>query len=128
MANINQQQVQQIASQNQLMVGGKGPLALRLFLDFAAQTEYVFDAQNLQATNQFDLCQTLYVDNADGGSAVIITIPTSGQRIVVKAGEQGYFNVICPNPIKLVFDCAGGSPVTVFLINVAIPGAVWSAI
>lgn len=128
MANINQGQLQIISSQNQLMVGGKGPLAVRLFLDFAAQAEYVLDLQNMQSLNQFDLCQTLYVDNADGGSAVTITIPSSGQRIVVKAGEQGYFNVICPNPIKIVFDCAGGNPVTVFLINTAIPGAVWSAI
>jgi hypothetical protein len=127
-ANLNQQQVQVVQSQNQLLVGAKGPLALRLYLDFAAQSEYVVDLQNLQATNQFDLCQCIYVDNADGGSAVIIAIPSSGQRIIVKAGEQGYFNVICPNPIKFVFDCAGGNPVTVLLINVAIPGAVWSAI
>ncbi len=128
MANVDQRQVQFVPSQNQLMVGTKGPLALRLFLDFTAQTEFVLDAQNLQSLNQFDLCQTIFVDNADGGSAVNVTIPASGQRIVVKSGQQGYFNVICPNPIKMVFDCAGGSPVTVFLINVAIPGAVWSAI
>jgi len=128
MSNVNQLQLQIVQSQNQLMVGGKGPLAVRLFLDFSAQPEYVVDLQNLQSTNQFDLCQTIYVDNADGGSAVIVTIPSSGQRITVKAGEQGYFNVICPNPIKMVFDCAGGNPVTVFLINTAIPGAVWSAI
>ena len=128
MSNVNQGQIQVIGSQNQLMVGGKGPLAVRLFLDFSAQPEYVLDLQNMQSLNQFDLCQTLFVDNADGGSAVIITIPSSGQRIVVKAGEQGYFNVICPNPIKIVFDAAGGQPVTVFLINVAIPGAVWTAI
>ena len=126
--NINQKQVQVVASQNQLIAGAKGPLAVRLYLDFAAQSQYVFDAQNMQGTNQFDLCQTLYVDNADGGAAVNITIPSSGQRITVKSGQQGYYNVICPNPIKIVFDCAGGSPVTAYLINVAIPGSTWSAI
>jgi hypothetical protein len=128
MANINQFQLQVIGSQNQLMVGGKGPLAVRLFLDFSAQPEYIVDLQNIQSTNQFDLCQTIFVDNSSGGSAVMVRIPSSGQVIVVKAGEQGYFNVICPNPIKIVFDAAGGQPVTVFLINTAIPGAVWSAI
>jgi hypothetical protein len=128
MANFDQLKLQIIPIQNQLMVGAKGPLAVRLFLDFGAQPEYVVDLQNLQSTNQFDLCQTIFVDNSAGGSAVNITIPSSGQVIVVKAGAQGYFNVICPNPIKIVFDCSGGSPVTAFLINVAIPGAVWSAI
>jgi hypothetical protein len=125
--NIDQQQLQIIPAQNQLIAGAKGPLAVRLFLDFSAQTQYVLDLQNMQGNNQFDLCQTLYIDNADGGSAVLITIPGSGQRITAKSGFQGYVNVICPNPIKMIFDCAGGSPVTVFLINVAIPGAIWNA-
>lgn len=128
MANVDQDKVQILPIQNQLIAGKKGGLAVRLFLDFSAQPEFVVDLQQIQSTARFDLCQTIYVDNADGGSAVIITIPSSGFRVVVKAGEQGFFQVICPNPIKIVFDCAGGNPVTVFLINTAIPGAIWSAI
>ena len=128
MSLINQQQLQMIPTQNQLIAGTKGPLAVRLFLDFTAQTQYVLDLQNMQGTNQFDLCQSVYIDNADGGAAVILTVPSSGFRFVAKSGFIGWVNIICPNPIKIQFDCAGGSPVTVFLVNVAIPGAAYSAI
>ena len=128
MANINQQAIQFITTQNQLLVTGKGPLAARLIVDFTAQSDYDLDMQNAQSLNQFDLCQTIFVDNSVGGAAVTITINGSGQVIVVKAGQQGYYNVMCPNPIKIHFNSAGGGLVTVFLIDVAIPGATWSAV
>jgi len=126
--NIDQQTVQYVTIKNQLVATGKGPLAARLVVDFTAQNSYDLDMQNAQSLNQFDLCQTIFVDNSAGGAAVTITIKGSGQVIVVKAGTQGYFNVMCPNPIQINFTSAGGSVVTVFLIDVAIPGATWSAI
>ena len=128
MANLNQQQIQFFPIQNQQIVGKKGPLAARLVLDFSQQSQYNLDMQNAQSLNQFDLCQTIFVDNSAGGSAVMITIAGSSQVIVVKSGTQGYFNVICPNPINISFQSAGGQVVTIFLIDVAIPGATWSAI
>ena len=128
MGNINQSAIQYVTTQNQLLVTGKGPLAARVIIDFTAQADYDLDMQNAQSLNQFDLCQTIFVDNSAGGAAVTITIAGSGQVIVVKAGQQGYYNVMCPNPIRMHFNSAGGALVTVFLIDVAIPGATWSAI
>jgi len=128
MTNYDQESIQWVKSQNQLMVGARGPLCARLFLNFALDTEFLLDMQHVQSVNQFDLCQSIYIDNADGGSAVVVTIPSSGMRIVAKSGSQGWYNVVCPNPIRITFDCAGGSPVTVLLSNTAIPGAIWSAI
>ena len=125
---VDQQQIQMIPTQNQLLVSGKGPLCARLTMDFTQTSEYILDLQNVQALHQFDLCQTIFVDNSSGGAPITISIPSSGQKVVVKNGDQGYYNVICPNPIKMIFDCAGGQIVTVFLLNIAIPGASWSAI
>lgn len=127
--NYDQRSIQFLPIRNQqVLQGKKGPMAARLVLDFSASPHYDLDMQNVQSTNQFDLCQTLWIDNADGGSNVTVTIAGSGQRIVAKAGSQGYYNVMCPNPIRMGFDGAGGNPVMVDLIDVAIPGAVWSAI
>ena len=122
---IDQTQVQITPINNQLMVGKKGPLALRLIMDFTQTSEYDLNLQNTQATAQFDLCQTLFVDNSQGGAPLTIIFPTNGQTIVVKAGTQGYYNVMCPNPIAIQFQCSGGQIITVFLINIAIPGATW---
>lgn len=130
MANIDQGSVQVFPIQNMVQTT-KGPLAVRLFMDFGAQPEYDLDLQAIQAKNQFDFCQTLFIDNSAGGSAVTVTIGAKGvpvQTIVAKAGSQGYYQVVCPNPILMQFTSAGGAPCTVLLIDVAIPGAVWSAI
>lgn len=122
---LTQQGVQITPINNQLMVGKKGPLAVRLIMDFTQTNEYDLDLQNTQATAQFDLCQTIYVDNSAGGAPLSVVFPDNGQTIVVKAGTQGYYNVMCPNPIRIQFLCSGGQIITVFLINIAIPGAVW---
>jgi hypothetical protein len=128
MANVPQQNIQFVPIQNQQVVGKKGPLAAKIIMDFTSQSDYDLDMQHVQSTNQFDLCQSMFIDNADGGAAVTVTIGTSGQRIVAKAGSQGWYNVMVPNPIKLHFSSAGGPVVTVFLVDVAIPGSVWSAV
>jgi hypothetical protein len=131
MTNIDQTGIQVFPIQNQLVSGPKGPLAVRLYMDFSSDTEYDVDLQNIQALGQFDLCQTLFIDNSAGGSAVTVNIGAKGtptQTIVAKAGSQGYYNVVCPNPILMQFSSAGGAPCTALLIDVAIPGMVWSTI
>jgi len=124
--NVNQGQVQFIPSQNQLLMGKKGPLCARINMDFSAASAYHLDMQQVQSTNQFDFCQTIFVDNSAGGAAISITIQGSGQVIVAKAGTQGYYNVVCPNPIVMDFNSAGGQLAQILLINVAIPGSVWT--
>jgi hypothetical protein len=128
MPNINQEQIQFLPLQNQLIVGKRGPLGARIILDFTAAQDFDLDMQQVQSTNQFDLCQTIFIDNSAGGSALTITINGSGQQIIAKAGTQGYYNVLCPNPIKLHFNSAGGAICNVFLLDVAIPGAVWPVV
>ena len=126
MTPINQEQIQSVPSMLQMVTGAKGPLALRLNLDFTIDSEFALDLQNYQSLNRFDLCQAVKIDNELGGTSFTLEVPVSGDRITAKAGTQGFYNIICPNPIKMVFKCAGGGRVTVFLINTAIPGSVWS--
>ena len=129
MSAINPTQLQFMASQNQLAATGQGPLACRIIMPFATQALYTLDLQAQQAQNKFDLCQTIFVDNSDdtgGGGVVTIIIPSSGQQIVIPAQTQGYFNVVCPNPIAMSFASTGTQTVNVLLLDVAIPGAVWT--
>lgn len=129
--NLNTDQLQVVPIQNQMVAGRLGPLAVRLYVDFAQTSEFDVSLQNMQARGQFDLCQTIFVDNSQGGAAVNITIGVPGSpifTIVAKAGTQGYYQVICPNPILMQFTSNGGAPCTIYLINIAIPGVVWSAV
>lgn len=130
MANIDQNQVQVFPIMSQVQTT-KGPLAVLLFMDFGAQNEYDLNLQSIQARDVFDFCQAMFIDNSAGGAAVTVNIGNPGtpvMTIVAKAGSQGWYNVVCPNPIQIQFTSAGGSPCKVLLVDVAIPGATWSAI
>lgn len=110
-------------------VPDEGPKAIPLLLDFSGSVgNYTLDFLVQQQQGFFSMLQTIYVDNSQGTNDVTITLNISNQKIVAKAGTQGYYSVLCPNPIRLTFSSAiNGVIVPVFLINVPISGMVWSA-
>jgi hypothetical protein len=122
MALISQLANTSVTLERTLGMPAEGPKALPIALDFSANSTYVLDYTNMQQRNYFGLVQTLWVDNFGNGSTLIITIPAVAQRIVVPAGVQGYFTCICPNPIKMQFDSAGGTVQQVTLLNFPILG------
>src|ERR1700677_2605371 len=125
--NIDQNQLQIFPIQSQVQTTN-GPLAVLLFMDFGAQPEYDLDLQNIQARGFFDFCQSVYIDNSAGGAAVELDIgnpDTPIMTVVAKAGSQGWYNVVCQNPIQMRFSSSGGAPCKVLLADVAIPGATW---
>ena len=71
------------------MVGKKGPLAVRLIMDFTQTNEYDLNLQNTQATAQFDLCQTLFVDNSQGGAPLTIIFPDERANDCSEGGDAG---------------------------------------
>ena len=113
------------------MIPEEGPRALPLVIDFSVAQSFDLDLSMLQTQGRFSMLQTIFIDAASAinlpNGDVAITIEGSGQVITMAPGQQGYFSVICPNPIKL--NIAGGSDTgiaNIFLLNVAIPGSVWT--
>lgn len=98
-----------------------GPKCVPIRLDFGAFQTYTLDYSNMQNLSYLDMVQTLWVDNYGNGSILTITVNASQQVLQIPAGAQGYFPVLCPNPIKLQFDSAGGTVQQVTLINCPIP-------
>lgn len=115
---------------NQQVAGSKGPLALILGMDFSLDTSFDINLQNVQALKQFDLCQAIYVDNS-GNAPVFVTIGNPGSpimKVTARPNTQGWYQVICPNPIVMQFTSSSGAAVNVTLVNVAMPGVVWDTI
>ena len=106
---------------------GRRSLCVRVYLDFALDSEFEINLQHIQSQAFFPLCQTLYVDNSLGSTALTITISSSGQVIVAAAGTQGYYAAVCPNPIAMTFASSGVQIATVLLLDAMVTGAVWSA-
>jgi len=126
MPNIEQDSIQLIASENELPANRrKGPISLRMLLDFTSVTQYDLDLQHIQSRTIFDSVQTIFVDNQTGVN-VVITIGVSGQVIVAKSNTQGYYPVIVPNPAAMKFVSTAGGVVRVYLMNVSVAGAVWA--
>jgi hypothetical protein len=124
MAIINQQQLQVLLVNNQI-VPNEGPKAVPLFLNFAAATDFTLDMTEFQERKFLEMVQTIYVDCSLSASDLTVTFGKSNQKIVAKAGTQGYYPVLVPNFTSIDFSSAGGVLIPVFLVNVPIPGLVW---
>jgi hypothetical protein len=94
-----------------------GPKALPIRLDFSASPSYTLDYSNQTSLGYLDMVQTIWCDNFGNGQILKITIPGSQQVLQIPAGIQGYFAVLCPNPIRMQFDSTGGTVQQVSLLN-----------
>ena len=125
MSLINQNSLQVAVSQNQY-IPDEGPKVLPLLLDFTQADTYNLDAESLMDRGFLSMVQTIFIDLKDSTVAFTVTINGTGQIVKAKAHTQGYYPILCPNPVKLQFDCQNGPLMRVFLINVPIAGAVWA--
>ena len=82
--------------------------------------------QNTQALNQFNLVQSIFVDNSLSTGTISINFPNSNQTIKVLAGRQGYYNVLSPNPASILFLSDSNTiQAVVILINFPVQSSEW---
>ena len=110
---------------NGQMVAPEGPRSIPLLLDFTQTTDYEVNLQNQQARAFISMVQAVFVDNSANASPLTVTMPDSGQSIIVAPGHQGYYNVICPNPARISFSTTGDISLAVFLLNYPVTNADW---
>lgn len=128
--NLNQN-VTQFYSVQGLHVPCEGPRAIPLSLDFTLTAEYDLNLQNVQARNFVSEIQAIYVDNSANLATLNINAPNTGQVIAILPGEQGYVNILTPNPVIMSFTCTGttlalAGKAKVYLLNYPVTNAIWS--
>lgn len=94
-----------------------GPKIVPITLDFTASPSYFLDFSNQMAMGYLDMVQTLWCDNFVNTAILKITCPMSQQVLQIPAQTQGYFPILCPNPVRLQFDSTGSFVVQVTLLN-----------
>lgn len=126
MTPINQNALQIVPTLNQLLPD-EGPCSIPVSIDFTKDTVFRLDLQEFQAAQKrFSILQTVYIDLKSVTADLRIDINNSRQVIIAKGGTQGYYTVLVPNPVKLLFTSTAGAGLQiVILINVPIPSAVW---
>jgi hypothetical protein len=123
---LDNKQVGFVLTPNQ-SIPKEGPKVIPLILDFSTVDTWDLDGQYIGALGRFSMIQTVFIDMDGQANPLTLIVNGSGQKIIAKTNTQGYYNVMVPNPWKLQFrSTAGGNiAVPVYLLNVAIPGAVW---
>ncbi len=115
---------------NNQVIPDEGPKEIALVIDFSSSNgdPIEIDLMLFNQDGRFSMLQTLWVDLSNAANDLRITLANSGQVIQAKTKTQGYYNVLAPNPLKLRFETLQGGliNVPVGLINVPIPGSVWS--
>ncbi len=119
---INQQGNSSVILERTLGMPQDGPKCVPIALDFNAFDTYVLDYGQMQQRNFLSMVQTLWVDNFGNAAVLTINVPATQQRLVIPAGVQGYFTIVCPNPIKISFNSTGGTVQQVILLNFPILG------
>ena len=123
--NANNVNVQQLSNQE---VPDEGPKGVPLLLDFSSAAEWDLDLTNQQQQQRISMIQSAYIDLSGATDDLVITMPIGGQVVRAKAGTQGYYSLLCPNPPRLNFANSSGSDVVpVFLLNVPVASVVWDA-
>jgi hypothetical protein len=126
LVDYNSLQVSLIMNQT---VPQEGPRAIPMKMDFTSTPEVDVDIGQLQQRGFMSMVQSVFVDMNNIPNPLTIVVNGTGQNIVCKPNTQGYYTILCPNPVKLQFQTTVGSPiVTVFLCNSPIPGNVWPTV
>jgi hypothetical protein len=108
------------------LVPDKGPLGVRVDLDFTAAQLVRMDLIREIGIGVIDLVQSIYIDN--GSNAQPISIEFSGlmYKITCRANRQGIFPVIgLSGQLQLSAATAGAVIVPIILINVPMQTATW---
>lgn len=103
----------------------EGQKTIPFVFDFAANTDYTVDCEQLQQTRTFTSVQSAYIDNSLNGSTVVLIVENSGQRIVIPPNACAYVPLLAPTPARILFQSAGLFVVKAQLMNFYIPPAVW---
>jgi hypothetical protein len=128
MLNINTRQLAALGVSG-LLAAPEGPRAVPISLDFSQSTEYDIDLQGYMSQTFISMVQAIFIDNSDNGSPLQVNIGNGGQVIQIAPNRQGYFMLLCPNPVVLIrFISQGGVPVQVQLLNFPVANHDWPSI
>jgi hypothetical protein len=114
---INAKELPALGLQRTLGMPPGGPKCIPIRLDFVTSATWNLDYSNEMNLGKLDMVQTLWVDNFGNGQILKITVPGSQQVLQIPAGIQGYFPVLCPNPVRITFESTGATVQQVTLIN-----------
>lgn len=106
-------------------VPAEGPKVIPLALDFSTAPSFEFDIQMQLSLAQISCIQAIYVDNYDSAAPMIIELPSTQQRIVVPAGNQGFWPVLADLNGTIIFSSADTVPCRAHLLNFSAAQANW---
>lgn len=108
----------------------EGRRALLCPLNFANDSTLTLDLTGLMQQQVISQLMVIFIDLSGSPNGLAVAFNNSQQVIAAKAGSQGYYRVLTPNPTKITFMGSAGQPqlINVFLINFSIDGQRWDSV
>lgn len=80
--------------------GDREPMTVRVHADIDGSGKAMIDLTHIASTIGFDTVQCIFIDNADHNGDIVLLALDTGQRIICKAGIQGYFPILAPRKAR----------------------------
>jgi hypothetical protein len=109
----------------------EGPVCVPLGpFNFSTGASYNVNLTTFQQLGRISVVQGMFVDNSGNTSNLVVTCLITGQSVTVAPLTQGYYPLLSVNPFNFVVSSAGAVNfnAVIYVYNVPIPPAVWSAI
>lgn len=106
---------------------GNQPRSAKINFDSEPNLKKDFDLSLLSDTQDFNMIQTVFIDNADNDGEVIILIHDTQQKIVAKPKTQGYYPILAFKRLKFSVKHTGTKKVSVpiYMLNFIISQGAW---
>lgn len=107
-----------------------GPKSIHLRVPFDGVDAWEVDLTLTVQQGRLEEIQGIYVDTHDLVDDLTIRVPRTQQRVIIKAGHQGYIPLLVAEPYVLHFSstAATGSVAFINLLNVPMPCTLWESV
>lgn len=115
------------------LVPREGPKMVPITVPFGQDgiLEFEIDLTLTVSQGKMDVVQAVFIDNTNGGantsSVLTLTSDTTGQRLTLPAGYQGYFPLLAGQQPKFHVAATDAQPAYIAFLNVPVPAMIWAA-
>lgn len=104
-----------------------GQVAIQKNLDMSGAKSYSIDFNSINQQQQIGVIRTMFCDNSNNPSEIVVTALGTGQRFTIPAYAEGYFPIVSRLNAGIVLESDGGTtkPVIVIFFNYDFPIGVW---
>jgi hypothetical protein len=112
---------------NNIVIPGEGPRAVAVTLNFTNTPTINIQGLLAVTTGKISFIQGAYIDNGSNTAALNLTVLTTGQRVTIPAGGQGYYPILTAQTPNIIASTTQAAvEVGIIFYNVPLQAQQWN--